>query len=153
MGFDIVGNSKTEAGEYFRNNVWWWRPLWNFVCQACEDILTKDEIEGGEYNSGTKISKAKADKIANKLAELIAEGEVLKYEEEYMASIKKLRKSEVCDLCDGTGKRNDEHVKGECNGCEGDGKTDPWQCNYPFREENVVEFMNFCGESQGFQIW
>jgi hypothetical protein len=28
MGFDIIGtNATTKEGKYFRNNVWWWRPL------------------------------------------------------------------------------------------------------------------------------
>ena len=26
-------------GIYFRNNVWWWRPLWMFICENCDDIL------------------------------------------------------------------------------------------------------------------
>jgi hypothetical protein len=29
MGMDVYG----ESGNYFRNNVWWWRPLANY-CQA-----------------------------------------------------------------------------------------------------------------------
>ena len=24
-----------NCGTYFRNNVWFWRPLWNFVCGCC----------------------------------------------------------------------------------------------------------------------
>ena len=26
---------KINPGAYFRNNVWWWRPLWSFVCEHC----------------------------------------------------------------------------------------------------------------------
>ena len=148
MGFDVSGlQPKSEKGDYFRNNVWWWRPLWFFVSQACEKILTEEDIEHGEYNDGWEISEGKATLIAEELAKLISQGEVKKYEEEYMANIKKLPKTQICEYCEGTGKRNDEHVKGKCNVCEGDGKTDPWQCNYPFAEQNVVEFMNFCNES------
>ena len=34
MGFDLysTGKHKTPKGEYFRNNVWWWRRLADFVC-------------------------------------------------------------------------------------------------------------------------
>jgi hypothetical protein len=28
MGMDVYGKEpKSDKGEYFRNNVWWWRPL------------------------------------------------------------------------------------------------------------------------------
>ena len=35
MGFDLysLGNHKNENGEYFRNSVWGWRRLADFVCQ------------------------------------------------------------------------------------------------------------------------
>ena len=34
MGFDLYGLAATsENGAYFRNNCWWWRPLWNFTCK------------------------------------------------------------------------------------------------------------------------
>ena len=37
MGMDVFGLApKEEKGEYFRNNVWWWRPLWDFVAQIDE---------------------------------------------------------------------------------------------------------------------
>ena len=41
-----------NPGGYFRNNVWWWRPLWDFVCHTCDDILTEKEKEAGSYNDG-----------------------------------------------------------------------------------------------------
>ncbi len=33
-----------NVGAYFRNNVWWWRPLWNYVTELCDDILTEEDI-------------------------------------------------------------------------------------------------------------
>ena len=33
-----------NPGVYFRNNVWWWRPLWDFVCMQCDDFMT-DELK------------------------------------------------------------------------------------------------------------
>ena len=30
---------QNTPGSYFRNNVWYWRPLWNFVCEVCDDCL------------------------------------------------------------------------------------------------------------------
>jgi uncharacterized protein YlaI len=77
MGFDLVGiKAKSEKGEYFRNNVWYWRPLWTYICNECDDILTIKEAEGGTFNDGTKISKAKAEKIAKRIQERIDDGSV-----------------------------------------------------------------------------
>ena len=37
MGMDVFGlEPRKEKGEYFRNNVWWWRPLWDFVAHIDE---------------------------------------------------------------------------------------------------------------------
>ena len=33
---------EANPGVYFRNNVWWWRPLWSFVCERLDDVLTED---------------------------------------------------------------------------------------------------------------
>ena len=152
MGFDLHGNGQTDQGAYFRNNVWWWRPLWQFVCENC-DFLTENEKTSGNYNDGVFISGAKATRIANKLAELISEGKVSDYETRYEAQRKKGFKSLECTYCNGTGERDDAHVAGQCNVCEGDGKMDDLMASYPFNEDNVVNFMNFCGESEGFEIW
>jgi len=38
---------ENTPGAYFRNNVWYWRPLWNFVCKVCNDIMTDDDMENG----------------------------------------------------------------------------------------------------------
>ena len=68
MGFDLCGNSpKDEKGEYFRNNVWWWRPLWDYVCQNCDDILSENDMFSGGYNDGRNISGRKAMKIGHRL--------------------------------------------------------------------------------------
>ena len=32
--FDAKNKYEEEnPGQYFRNNVWWWRPLWDYVCE------------------------------------------------------------------------------------------------------------------------
>ena len=77
MGFDVIGRkAKSEKGEYFRNNVWFWRPLWQYICLECEDILTIKEAEGGCFNDGVKITKSKALKIAKRLREKLNDGSV-----------------------------------------------------------------------------
>ena len=39
-----------NPGDYFRANVWTWRPIWNFTCEMCPDILTEEDLERGHYN-------------------------------------------------------------------------------------------------------
>ena len=111
-----------NCGVYFRNNVWSWRPLWNFVSAVCGNILTEKDIESGSYNDGHKICKTKAVKIAKKLFKLIRKGDVKAYESAY--------------------RRNQNSLK-----------EDDWDRSYPFSEDNVREFANFCLNSGGFQIW
>ena len=144
-----------NSGVYFRNNVWWWRPLWMFVSNSCEDILTDKDIEGGSWNDGHKISKTKAGKIANRLHSMIEDSRVKEYEDRYKKDLASLEQVD-CEICDATGKRQEPPKTGagdrECNGCNGTGKTDDWAKSYPFSEENVREFANFCANSGGFRI-
>tara|TARA_Y100000356_G_C11131374_1_gene220255 strand:+ start:356 stop:658 length:303 start_codon:yes stop_codon:yes gene_type:complete len=51
---------ESNPGVYFRNNVWWWRPLWSYVVNLCEDILTEEDIQHGSYNDGHEISQKKS---------------------------------------------------------------------------------------------
>ena len=140
-----------NCGTYFRNNVWWWRPLWQFVAGVCEGILTEKDIEQGSWNDGHKISKTKADRIAKRLYSMIENGEVKAYEEGYKKHLASLEQV-GCDTCDGSGIRNDEVIQGKCNGCDGTGKKDEWAKSNPFSEDNVREFANFCANSGGFAI-
>ena len=71
---DKIKWQDSTEGAYFRNNVWWWRPLWQYVCDNCEDILTPEDVERGSYNDGHVICKTKAKSIARILRKLIKEG-------------------------------------------------------------------------------
>ena len=59
---------------------------------------------------------------------------------------------EECQHCEGTGKRNDEYVKGQCNGCQGKGSVRPFDASYSFDLENLEWFGKFCEQSGGFEI-
>ena len=66
--YELKDKYETDnPGSYFRNNVWFWRPLWNFVVETCEDYMTVDEIDGGYSNSGHQIEEETAIYIAKKL--------------------------------------------------------------------------------------
>jgi len=81
---------EANDGAYFRNNVWWWRPLWNFVCSICDDILTEKDMEKGGWNDGHKISKTKSKKIASRIRSHIKDGQVKDYESYYTKKIAQL---------------------------------------------------------------
>ena len=69
-----------HPGYYFRNNVWFWRPLWMFVCKNCSDILSEKNMEMGTYNDGHKISKTKATRIGKRLKKLLRDGTAKDFE-------------------------------------------------------------------------
>lgn len=152
MGFDCVGVCpKEEKGEYFRNNCWYWRPLWEYVVNTCSDILDGTDAEQGAWNNGYQITEKKALLIANRLKELSDRGDLDVYAYERGQEILSMP-DEECNLCNGTGARNDKFVQGECNKCRGKGKVRPRLRDYPFDKQNVLEFAEFCRLSGGFEI-
>ena len=153
MGFDISGhNPQSETGSYFRNNCWWGRPLWEFVGKTCDDVITEDDFNSGTFNDGHLIDKDKCKVIVERLTELLDNGDVKKYQDERQKILDELPMEE-CYICKGSGVRDDENVKGECNGCSGTGEKENFAKHYPFNEENVKEFRDFVRDSGGFEIF
>jgi len=140
-----------NVGFSFSNNWWYWRPLWEFVCVHCEDILDEDDIEGGGWNDGHYITKRKAKKIGEILQGLISSGFVRGYAKEREDKIKKLPDVQ-CSHCDGRGIRDDQYVQGICNGCSGLGKVKHRLASYPFCPDNLAHFAEFALSSGGFEI-
>lgn len=144
-------------GAYFRNNVWYWRPLWKFVCEQCDDILTRKDMEEGISNNGHKISRAKAKRIALRLKEI--NNKLEDFEDKHTKYLKSIPKVD-CSVCNGTGLRNDDigivarskNPEYTCNGCSGEGKRDDFETHYPFSASNVRDFAKFCNNSGGFEI-
>lgn len=72
MGMDVIGERpKSAKGKYFRNNWWFWRPLWFLTCKVCDGILVDEEKEAGHWNNGWLITKQKAARIADRLEQLL----------------------------------------------------------------------------------
>ena len=147
-----------NPGQYFRNNVWWWRPLWDYVCEVCEDVMTEEEMEAGGSNSGFSIPWLTAVDMVEKLQKEIATKNHKKYETNHTKKLKDLP-DEKCEYCKGTGirsdlptKENNYVVKSGCNVCKGKGTNRPFQTNYPFSAKNVEEFTDFLSQSGGIQI-
>ena len=154
MGFDIFGKKPmNETGNYFRNNVWGWRPLWNYVFNNLE-ILSEEDYNEGQFNSGHEIDQGKAQKIAAGLMQKIESGEMEKFIEAYTKHLDELPE-EICDFCDGSGLRNleDSNDIVQCNGCQGTGKVKSFETNYPMDVKNMKDFAEFSQNSGGFEIY
>ena len=115
-----------NPGVYFRNNCWWWRPLWNYVCDECKDILTEEDMTRGSYNDGHLINEKKAKLIADRLNEKLKSKEVDTFAKAYEKERQIAKKSDDKDL--------------------------KFMSSYPFNVDNVKRFMVFCKESGGFVI-
>jgi hypothetical protein len=159
MGMDVYGKTPISTkGEYFRNNVWWWRPLWDY----CEQIRPECSEIDGHSNSGDGFDSEGAIALAEDLLAEIASGRTAEYARQYQESLDSLE-DEPCDFCKGVGivqvqEGWFDYVEGEvtfrdpCNSCDGKKTKRPWQTHYPFSVENVQEFAEFLLACGGFEI-
>jgi hypothetical protein len=170
MGMDVYGkNATSEKGEYFRNNIWWWRPLWDYCESIAPDLC---ESVSGHSNDGDGLDETDTAELARRLSDELSKGHTLAYQNkhnEYRASLPR----EDCEYCGATGIRTDEvgvtngmetkelspelqvltgRTHGTCNGCNGVGTRENWETSYPFSVENVAEFVDFLLDCGGFSI-
>ena len=125
MGMDVYGiNPKAENGDYFRANVWYWRPLWQCVAYFCDDILSEEDIERGTYNDGYEYDETTALEISDKLENALKNGDLHKFVEGREKFISEMSKDE-----------DKEFYK-----------------SYKFDVDFVMEFAKFCEQSGGFSI-
>ena len=121
-----------NPGIYFRSNCWWWRSLWDYTYNECNDILTEQDWENGHYNDCHEISESKAVQIGKRLNELIESGKAQAY----------------VDVHEQERKDAEEGNKGLKSSDEGY----EWSASYPLDLENIQKFAVFCSESGGFTI-
>jgi hypothetical protein len=179
MGMDVYGTHPTsETGEYFRANVWWWRPIAEIsrafapeICQACQYWHTND---------GDGLDARAARELADRLQGAIDDGRMREYLDTREAVLAKLP-DERCAICEGTGVRRDEigvqqgwpttvitaenvgerfannpaaHPRfgrtGSCNGCDGVGSTEHWDRSYSADLETTQEWIAFLRDCGGF---
>ena len=170
MGMDVYGKNPTdEVGEYFRNNVWFWRPLWGY----CESLYEKCREIDGHSNSGAGLSARDAKGLALRLEQELESGRTAEYKAERDKVISELP-LEPCVHCGGTGIRTDDvgmhlgmptkelpedeavvlgRTHGWCNACSGQGETLQFASWYTFDVDNVRNFAAFLKASGGFEIW
>lgn len=154
MGMDVYGKAPLdERGKYFRNNIWWWHPLWDY-CMALEGSPIPQNNHG-HTNSGWGLDAEDSLVLSLLLFQEIDSGRTKEYEEAYMAQLNSLP-DEDCPLCGATGMRAKPPTTGPgdrlCNGCQGSGVIRPFETSYPFSEENVKEFAEFLESCGGFEI-
>ena len=70
------------VGDYFRSNVWWWRPLADYII-TYTNCVNEDDVERWGYNDGHKVSEEEAKAIAKQLKHLIKIGHTRKHAEDY----------------------------------------------------------------------
>tara|TARA_R100000700_G_C3163799_1_gene139279 strand:+ start:514 stop:1143 length:630 start_codon:yes stop_codon:yes gene_type:complete len=154
-----------NPGNYFRNNVWWWRPLWDFVCHHCHEVLTQEDMNAGCYNDNHLISKAKSIKIAKILKEAIEteETKIFCEEHEKRMQIAKKHNAQI--------EIEQEDLRQIAIDITGDSEIYPakypkklrkkfdelvdskdWASSYPFSIDNVKGFIKFAEQSGGFTI-
>jgi len=149
-----------NPGDYFRANVWWWRPLWECVAYFCDDILTEEDIQNGKMNNGYEYNIKTAQAISDRLEQVLKDGDLHKYRDGRNEFLNELP-DEDCKVCNGTGVREDKIGKKarekdkeyKCNGCQGRGKNENFAKNYDFDIDFVMDFAKFCEQSGGFSIY
>ena len=139
----------TNVGQYFRNNCWWWRPLWNYCYIIADDIISEDVFNSGHSNNGAGLGSRDSKKLGNRLMECIADGSTIKYQAEYIQWQDDLPDND-CMRCNDNNRGNKK--KKDCKNCNQTGKTKNFDSHYPFDVDNVERFARFCLESGGFEI-
>ena len=157
----------TNKGVYFRNNVWWWRRLADYILEHTKCVDEKD-FDRWQENGGHEVDAETAEQIANQLEHLIKSG----HAEQYKQEIEKERQE---------AKEHNEKVEKmlselrlEVAKIVGEDKVETlaprdypkplnekwWEItnqkdyrdNYPFEIDNVKEFIEFARNSGGFRI-
>jgi len=153
-----------NKGYYFRLNVWWWRPLANFIIEETKCVEDKDR-DNWHYNDNHEVNETTALMIVRQLKHLLKTGRVDEYEKFHAEKIKQAEKhnEKLEKLCQQLREKVIEETK--------DKKIVPrdypekhkkvWDkifkkrnpiANYPFSKDCVIEFIEFAENSGGFTI-
>ena len=132
MGMDVYGRKPTAPeGEYFRRNIWCWRPLADF----CLNVAPKESRPCKDWhtNDGYGLNAKQALRLAQRLDEFIRDGSAA----QYIAR----RDAELAALPENT-----------CSRCQGTGKARPVMAYYRLDLDDVTEFAAFLKTCGGFEI-
>ena len=164
MGMDVYGKKPTSTdGEYFRNNVWWWHPLWDYCCRIQDDLSKR--VPYGHENSGDGLGSVASRKLGLKLQETIDNGKAQEYVDLYYKNLEALPdqpcfciKSSLFEIFSfsediSLSKTSESKTPNpECHTCKGSGVQPNWNKNYHIDVDNIKSFSNFLIACGGFQI-
>ena len=162
--FEELSRFQNQKGAYFRNNVWWWRPLAEYVITFTK-VINKKDNDKWHCNDCHLVDNSHAEQIANQLDHLIKSGHTLKYEKMYEKKRRKAEKyNEVVEKCLESFLNLIKYQTGDKNivplNFDKDDKLiwdkiwdkKMFNASYPFSVENVKNFADFCRNSGGFTI-
>jgi len=91
MGMDVYGlKPKTVVGEYFRNSIWSWHPLWDYCCFVDNTLVEK--VPNAHSNDGDGLNAVDSRQLGFKLIETIESGLAASYILAYDEHVKSLQK-------------------------------------------------------------
>lgn len=155
MGMDVYGiNPSSERGEYFRANVWYWRPLWVMIQNLYPDLAQK--VPHAQSNDGDGLESEDTLLLVSKMKTDLDSGVIEQYVNDYEEERINLPQQD-CEFCHQTGYRlwpqeDGTVLQKQCNSCKGTKKVDAWESSYPMDLELVKQFYLFLADSGGFKI-
>ena len=72
-----------NKGIYFRNNCWYWRPLWDFCYNVAPELISDDLWADGHHNSGDGLNGEDAKLLGEKLLKAVSDGFAKKFKEHH----------------------------------------------------------------------
>ena len=72
-----------NKGIYFRNNCWWWRPLWDYCRIVAPHLIDGDLYQSGHHNDGAGLDDEGAKELGTILLNEINNGNTIKHQAEY----------------------------------------------------------------------
>lgn len=134
MGMDVYGKSpKNELGEYFRASIWSWRPIHELIEKA--NVLPQNMVEDMSFNDGAGPDAEQAKLLAYALENMV---EGMDDENEFMLD------SEVDGpVAEIIKQLNDGGIE----------IISPRGPVYSTDVAHVREFIEFCRNSGGFEVW
>ncbi|MEI7434780.1 MAG: hypothetical protein WCJ93_11070 [Methanomicrobiales archaeon] len=152
MGFDLGGLAPENAdGECFDTDISGWMPLAEYVLFTCEDLFLEGETECWFSNDGQVVSAETARAIGDRLLELIADGSVEKYNEEFYSKIGGPY-DEPDEEPNETDREEDTPIQKGKIVYKGKGTAVIWTIEYEFDVAELEKFAKFCLASGGFEI-
>ena len=76
-------HEEINKGVYFRNNCWWWRPLWDFCYNVAPELISDELWSSGHHNDGAGLNGEDAKLLGEKLLKAISNGFAEEFKEHH----------------------------------------------------------------------